>query len=121
MTGPEDALYAEFAEFGKAPASPKRLGLLDLLAQGPAASTTSRPPPTSSSAAVQRTSKPCAKRDWPARAATAKDLLLALASHGVPGLWHHLHGVAQRHQLARRAYVGPEDTNASTAPSCYAA
>ena len=77
MTGPEDALYAEFAEFGKAPASPKRLGLLDLLAQGPAASTTSRPPPTSSSAAVQRTSKPCAKRDWPARAATAKDLLLA--------------------------------------------
>jgi DNA-binding transcriptional ArsR family regulator len=35
VTGPKDALYAEFAEFGKALASPKRLELLDLLAQGP--------------------------------------------------------------------------------------
>ena len=37
----KDALYAEFAAVGKALGNPKRLELLDLLAQGPAASTSS--------------------------------------------------------------------------------
>jgi hypothetical protein len=59
---PKNALYAEFAEFGKALASPKRLELLDLLAQGPRgvddlAAAADR------GTAVQRTSRPCAKRD----------------------------------------------------------
>ena len=61
--------------------------------KAPAASTTSRPTP-----------KPLAKDHY------------SLASDGVAGLGHHVRGVAQRHrlhtELARRGYLGPEDTDA---------
>jgi rhodanese-related sulfurtransferase len=45
-----------------------------------------------------------------------KRIYYSLAGEDVAGLWDHLRRVAQRHrphtELARRAYLGPEDTDA---------
>lgn len=57
----KNALFTEFAAVGKALGSPTRLELLDILAQGPVASTSWPPPPRSGSAPVRRTCKHCAK------------------------------------------------------------
>jgi len=114
--GAKDALYAEFAAVGKVLGSPKRLELLDLLAQGPRSvedlaveaalhiSTCSAHLQTLREAGLVET-----KRE-------GRRVYYSLAGDDVAGLWARLRQVAQRHrprtELARRAYLGPEDTQA---------
>ena len=114
--GAKDALFAEFAAVGKALGNPKRLELLDLLAQGPRSvedlakdaevgvSTCSAHLQTLREAGLVG-----ARRD-------GKRIYYSLAADDVAGLWEHLRRVAQQHrphtELARRAYLGPEDTAA---------
>ena len=112
----KDALYAEFAAVGKALGNPKRLELLDLLAQGP------RSVDELASAAELGMST-CSAHLQSLREAGLVDtrregrrIYYSLASDDVAGLWDHLRRVAQRHrphtELARRTYLGPEDTAA---------
>ncbi len=112
----KDALFAEFAAVGKVLANPKRLELLDLLAQGPRSvddlaraagvgvSTCSAHLQTLREAGLVDTRR------------AGKRVFYSLAGDDVAGLWDHLRRVAQRHrphtELARRAYLGPEDTAA---------
>jgi rhodanese-related sulfurtransferase len=112
----KDALFAEFAAVGKALGSPKRLELLDLLAQGP------RSVDELATAAEAGISS-CSAHLQALRQAGLVDtrregtrIFYSLAGDDVAGLWDHLRRVAQRHrphtELARRAYLGPEDTTA---------
>jgi rhodanese-related sulfurtransferase len=110
------ALYAEFAAVGKALGNPKRLELLDLLAQAPRSvdalaaaaevgvSTCSAHLQTMKEAGLVQT-----RRD-------GKRVYYSLADDDVAALWDHLRSVAQQHrphtELARRAYLGPDDTDA---------
>ena len=127
MVGPEgvsrwvsarakDALFAEFAVVGKALGNPKRLELLDLLAQGP------RSVDELASAAELGMST-CSAHLQTLREAglvetrrEGKRIYYSLAGEDVAGLWDHLRRVAQQHrphtEVARRAYLGPEDTDA---------
>jgi rhodanese-related sulfurtransferase/biotin operon repressor len=114
----KDALYGEFAAVGKALGSPKRLELLDLLAQGPRSvdalaeaaalgvSTCSAHLQTLREAGLVET-----RRD-------GKRIYYSLAADDVTGLWDTLRRVALRHrphtELARAAYLGPADTEALT-------
>ncbi len=112
----KDALFAEFAAVGKVLGSPKRLELLDLLAQG------SRSVDELASAAEVGVST-CSAHLQTLREAglvvtrrEGKRIFYSLAGDDVAGLWAHLRQVAQLHrphtELARRAYLGPEDTAA---------
>jgi rhodanese-related sulfurtransferase/DNA-binding transcriptional ArsR family regulator len=112
----KEALFAQFAAVGKVLGNPKRLELLDLLSQGPRSveslaeaaglgmSTCSAHLQTLRDAGVVE-----ARRD-------GRRIFYSLAGDDVAGLWDHLRRVAQRHRphtdLARRAYLGPEDTRA---------
>lgn len=112
----KDALFAEFAAVGKVLGNAKRLELLDLLSQGPRSvdsladaaglgmSTCSAHLQTLREAGLVG-----ARRD-------GKRIYYSLAGTDVAGLWDHLRRVAQTHrphtELARRAYLGPEDTTA---------
>lgn len=112
----KDALFAEFAAVGKVLGNPKRLELLDLLAQGPRSvddlaqaadlgvSTCSAHLQTLREAGLLT-----ARRD-------GKRIYYSLSGDDVAGLWDHLHRVTQRHRpqtdAARRAYLGPDDTTA---------
>jgi len=112
----KDALFAEFAAVGKALGNPKRLELLDLLAQG------SRSVEDLASAAELGVST-CSAHLQTLREAglvetrrEGRRIYYSLAGDDVAGLWDHLRRVAQRHrphtELARRTYLGPEDTAA---------
>lgn len=112
----KDALFAEFAAVGKAISSPKRLELLDLLAQGP------RSVDDLASAAGVGTST-CSAHLQTLREAglvdtrrDGKRIYYSLAADDVAALWDQLRRVAQRHRphtaLAQRAYLGPDDTEA---------
>ena len=112
----KDALFAEFAAVGKVLGNPKRLELLDLLAQGP------RSVDDLASAAELGMST-CSAHLQTLREAglvetrrEGKRIYYSLAGEDVAGLWDHLRRVAQQHrphtELARRAYLGPEDTAA---------
>ena len=112
----KDALFAEFAAVGKVLGSPKRLELLDLLAQGP------RSVDDLASAAGLGVST-CSAHLQTLREAglveprrEGKRVFYSLAGEDVASLWDHLRRVAQRHrphtEVARRAYLGPEDTSA---------
>ena len=112
----KDVLFGEFAAVGKALASPKRLELLDLLAQGP------RSVDDLATAAGLGLST-CSAHLQALRQAglveTRRDgtrIFYSLAGEDVAALWDTLRRVAQRHrphtELARRAYLGPEDTTA---------
>ena len=112
----KDALFAEFAAVGKALGNPKRLELLDLLAQGP------RSVDDLAAAAALGTST-CSAHLQTLREAglvesrrEGKRIFYSLAGSDVAGLWEHLRRVAQEHrphtELARRAYLGPDDTDA---------
>lgn len=110
----KDVLYAEFAAVGKALGSPKRLELLDLLAQGPRSvedlargaevglSTCSAHLQTLRHAGLVNT-----RRD-------GTRIYYSLAGDDVAALFDRLRAVAQVHrphtEVARRAYLGPEDT-----------
>jgi DNA-binding transcriptional ArsR family regulator len=112
----KQALYAEFAAVGKVLGNPKRLELLDLLAQGP------RSVEDLASAAGLGMST-CSAHLQSLREAglvatrrEGKRIFYSLAGDDVAGLWEHLRRVAQLRrphtELARRAYLGPEDTTA---------
>lgn len=112
----KEALFAEFAAVGKVLGNPKRLELLDLLAQG-ARSVED----LAASAAVGMST--CSAHLQTLREAglvetrrEGKRVYYSLAGEDVAGLWEHLRRVAQAHrphtELARRAYLGPEDTEA---------
>ena len=112
----KDALFAEFAAVGKALGNSKRLELLDLLAQG------SRSVDDLASAAELGVST-CSAHLQSLREAglvetrrEGRRIYYSLAGDDVAGLWDHLRRVAQRHrphtELARRTYLGPEDTAA---------
>lgn len=112
----KDALFTEFAAVGKVLGSPKRLELLDLLAQG------ARSVEDLASAAGLGMST-CSAHLQTLREAglvetrrEGKRIFYSLAGDDVAALWDHLRRVAQRHrphtELARRAYLGPEDTAA---------
>ena len=112
----KQALYAEFAAVGKVLGNPKRLELLDLLAQGP------RSVEDLASAAGLGMST-CSAHLQSLREAglvdtrrEGKRIFYSLAGDDVAGLWDHLRRVAQLHrphtELARRAYLGPEDPTA---------
>lgn len=115
-----DALFAEFAVVGKSLGNPKRLELLDLLAQG------SRSVDDLASAAGVGVST-CSAHLQTLREAglvetrrEGRRIYYSLASNDVAGLWDHLRRVAQRHrphtELARRTYLGAEDTAAVDTP-----
>ena len=112
----KDALFAEFAAVGKVLGNPKRLELLDLLSQGP------RSVESLADAAALGMST-CSAHLQTLREAgiiesrrDGKRIYYSLAGTEVAGLWDHLRRVAQTHRphtdLARRAYLGPEDTAA---------
>ena len=112
----KDALYAEFAAVGKVLGNAKRLELLDLLAQGPrsveALAATADLGMSTCSAHLQTLREAglaTARRD-------GRRIYYALAGDDVAGLWVLLRRVAQvrrpHTEGARRAYLGPEDTDA---------
>jgi rhodanese-related sulfurtransferase/predicted transcriptional regulator len=112
----KDALFAEFAAVGKALGSPKRLELLDLLAQGARSV-------DELASAVEVGISSCSAHLQELRRAglvtTRREgtrIFYSLAGDDVAAVWDHLRRVAQRHrartELARRAYLGPEDTTA---------
>ncbi len=112
----KNALFTEFAAVGKALGSPTRLELLDILAQGPRSvdelATTAQVGVSTCSAHLQTLREAGlidARRD-------GKRIFYSLAGKDVLGLWDHLRRVAQLHrphtEVARRAYLGPEDTTA---------
>jgi rhodanese-related sulfurtransferase len=112
----KESLYGEFAAVGKVLGHPKRLELIDLLAQGPRSveelaaaaglgmSTCSALLQSLREAGLAET-----RRD-------GKRVYYSLVGDDVAGLWDALRRVAQRHrprtEPARRAYLGPEDTDA---------
>jgi rhodanese-related sulfurtransferase/predicted transcriptional regulator len=112
----KEALFAQFAAVGKVLGNATRLELLDLLSQGPRSveslaeaasigmSTCSAHLQTLRDAGVVE-----ARRD-------GRRIFYSLASDDVAQLWDDLRRVAQLHRphtdLARRAYLGPEDTSA---------
>jgi rhodanese-related sulfurtransferase/DNA-binding transcriptional ArsR family regulator len=112
----KEALFAEFAAVGKVLGSAKRLELLDLLAQGPRSveelagaaalgmSTCSAHLQTLREAGLVTTRR------------EGKRIFYSLAGPEVAGLWEHLRRVAEEHrphtEPARRAYLGPDDTEA---------
>lgn len=111
----KDALFAEFAAVGKALGNPKRLELLDLLAQGPRSV-------EDLAATADLGMSTCSAHLQTLREAglvgsrrEGKRIYYALAGADVAGLWEHLRRVAQAHrphtEPARRAYLGPEDTD----------
>jgi rhodanese-related sulfurtransferase/DNA-binding HxlR family transcriptional regulator len=112
----KSALYAEFAAVGKVLANPKRLELLDLLAQGP------RSVEELADAAELGMSTCSAHLQHLREAGLAqsrregKRIYYSLTADDVAELWDTLRHVAQRHrphtEPARRAYLGPDDTTA---------
>lgn len=112
----KEALFAEFAAVGKVLGNPKRLELLDLLAQGPRSV-------DDLSAAAEVGLSTCSAHLQTLREAglvetrrEGRRIYYSLAGDDVAGLWDHLRRVAQRHrphtELARRTYLGPEDSAA---------
>jgi len=112
----KDALFGELAAVGKALANPKRLELLDLLAQGP------RSVDDLTNAAGLGLST-CSAHLQTLRQAglvtsvrDGKRIVYRLSGTDVAGLWDGLRRVAERHRphasVALRSYLGPEDTEA---------
>ncbi|WP_416952603.1 ArsR/SmtB family transcription factor [Nocardioides sp. T5] len=112
----KDALFAEFAAVGKVLGNATRLELLDLLGQGPRSV-------ESLADAADLGMSTCSAHLQTLRQAglvesrrDGKRIYYSLTGTDVVGLWDHLRRVAQAHrphtELARRAYLGPEDTAA---------
>lgn len=112
----KEALFAEFAAVGKVLGNPKRLELLDLLAQGPRSvedlAETASLGMSTCSAHLQTLRE--AGLIEPRR--EGKRIYYSLTGDDVASLWAQLRRVAHTHrphtELARRAYLGPEDTEA---------
>ncbi|HET6920852.1 MAG TPA: metalloregulator ArsR/SmtB family transcription factor [Jiangellaceae bacterium] len=109
----KDTLYAEFAAVGKALSSPKRLELIDLLAQGP------RSVDDLAQAAdlgLSTCSAHLQTLRFAGLVATRRDgtrIFYSLVGDDVAALYATLRSVAQRHrphtEIARRTYLGPDD------------
>lgn len=110
------ALFGEFAAVGKVLGNATRLELLDLLAQGP------RSVEELAEAAEVRVGT-CSAHLQTLREAglveprrDGKRIYYSLTGDDVAGLWDQLRRVAQGHrphtEPARRAYLGPDDTEA---------
>lgn len=110
----KEALFAQFAAVGKALGNPKRLELLDLLAQGPrsvedlaAAATVGMSTCSAHLQSLREAGLVQSRRE-------GKRIYYSLTGDDVAGLWDRLRSVAQNHrphtEVARRAYLGPEDT-----------
>jgi len=110
----KDVLFTEFAAVGKALASPKRLELLDLLAQAPRSvedlARTADLGLSTCSAHLQRllaAGLVTTRRDGPR-------IWYSLAGDDVAALFTDVRTVAQRHrphtEAARRGYLGADDT-----------
>lgn len=114
----KDALYAELAAVGKALGSPKRLELLDLLAQGPrsvdALADAADLAVSTCSAHLQH----LREAGFVETRRAGKRIYYSLVADDVAGLWDTLRRVALRHrphaERARAAYLGPDDTEAVT-------
>jgi rhodanese-related sulfurtransferase len=109
----KNALFAEFAAVGKTLSSPKRLELIDLLAQGP------RSVEDLARAADLKLST-CSAHLQALRFAGLVDsrrdgtkIFYSLTGNDVAGLFADLRSVAQQHrphtEIARRTYLGPDD------------
>lgn len=112
----KEALFAEFAAVGKALGNPTRLELLDLLAQGPRSVED-----LAGAAALQMST--CSAHLHTLREAglvesrrDGKRIYYSLAGVDVAALWEQLRQVARTRrphvEPARRAYLGPDDTDA---------
>ncbi|HEX5993797.1 MAG TPA: metalloregulator ArsR/SmtB family transcription factor [Jiangellales bacterium] len=112
----KEALFAEFAAVGKVLGNPKRLELLDLLSQGPrsvddlaAAAALGMSTCSAHLQALREAGLVAPRRD-------GRRIYYSLTGDDVAVLWELLRRVAQAHrphtELARRAYLGPEDTDA---------
>ncbi len=112
----KEALFAEFAAVGKVLGNPKRLELLDLLSQGPRSV-------ENLAAAASVGMSTCSAHLQTLREAglveprrEGKRIYYSLTGDDVAGLWEHLRRVARAHrphtEFARRAYLGPDDTDA---------
>ncbi|WP_448003702.1 ArsR/SmtB family transcription factor [Agromyces bauzanensis] len=112
----KEALFAEFAAVGKVLGNPKRLELLDLLSQGArsvedlaAAASVGMSTCSAHLQTLREAGLVEARRE-------GKRIYYSLSGDDVVGLWEQLRRVAQAHrphtELARRAYLGPEDTDA---------
>jgi rhodanese-related sulfurtransferase/DNA-binding MarR family transcriptional regulator len=111
----KDALFAEFAAVGRVLGHPRRLELLDLLAQGPRsvdalASATELGVSTCSAhlQALREAGLVRSRRQ-------GKRIFYSLTDDDVAMLWDQLRRVAQvcrpHTEVARRGYLGPEDTD----------
>ncbi|CAI9415187.1 ArsR/SmtB family transcription factor [Nocardioides sp. T2.26MG-1] len=111
----KDTLFAEFAAVGKVLGHPKRLEIIDLLAQGPRSV-------EGLAAAAALGMSTCSAHLQTLRASglveprrEGKWVYYSLAGDDVARLWEQLRGVALAHrphtEPARRAYLGPEDTD----------
>lgn len=112
----KDALFAEFAVVGKTLGNPKRLELLDLLAQGARSVddlAASADVPVSTCSAHLQTLREAGLVESRRH---GKRIYYSLVDDDVAGLWDQLRQVAQQHrphtELARRAYLGPEEGDA---------
>lgn len=112
----KEALFAEFAAVGKVLGNAKRLELLDILSQGPRSV-------EDLAATASLGMSTCSAHLQTLRAAglveprrEGKRIFYSLSGEDVARLWEHLRRVAQTHrphtELARRTYLGPEDTDA---------
>jgi DNA-binding transcriptional ArsR family regulator len=112
----KEALYVEFAAVGKVLGNPKRLEVLDLLAQGPrsvedlaAAAAVGMSTCSAHLQTLREAGLVEARRE-------GKRIFYSLTGDDVAGLWEYLRRVAQAHrphtEIACRAYLGPEDTEA---------
>lgn len=110
----KNALYAEFAAVGRALGHPKRLELLDLLAQGPRsvedladAADLGMSTCSAHLQALREAGLVDTRRD-------GRRIYYSLSGDDVAGLWAHLRQVARRHRphtdVATKAYLGPDDT-----------
>lgn len=112
----KEALFAEFAAVGKVLGNPKRLELIDLLSQGPrsvedlaAAASVGMSTCSAHLQTLREAGLVATRRD-------GKRIYYSLTGDDVAGLWEYLRRVAHAHrphtERARRAYLGPEDTDA---------
>ena len=112
----KEALFAQFAAVGKVLGNAKRLELLDLLAQAPrsvedlaAAATLGMSTCSAHLQTLREAGLVESRRE-------GKRIYYSLTGDDVATLWDHLRRVAQNHrphtELARRAYHGPDDSDA---------
>lgn len=112
----KDALYAEFAAVGKVLGHAKRLELIDLLAQSPRSVEDLADAADLALSTCSAHLQALREADLLQARREGRRVYYALRGDDVAALWEHLRRVARRHrpgaEMARRTYLGPEDTEA---------